>query len=146
MEYFFNLNINEVMQNIRTAEVLTLYFPYLSKTLILDFRYSIDDMPLVRLMPMVSNMEERFRSLKRLRPRFPKPEAITVVPWPKYVKTLQTVGVYDKILERLMQIGYSSVVNDFVVAYDEIVKLEEKELLAAITGEGYKTIWQRNKS
>ena len=146
MEYYFNLNINEVMNNITSAEVITLYFPYLSKTMILDLRHSEDDMPLVRLVPMVDNMEERFRSLKKLRPRFPKPEAITVIPWPKYVRNLQSLGVYEKIVERLMQLGYPSVVNDFCGAYDELVKMDAKNFLPQSRARAIRLFGKRKRS
>lgn len=142
MDNYFRLDLTEVMRNIDMADVLTIYFPYIGKTLVLDLRFNVDQGPMIKLMPMVSSSEERFRSLRKLRPKFGKPTEMAAIPWPKYIRSLETLGLCDKILGRLAFTGYESAVHDFRVAFTELLRLERKEQVGAITGVGYQTIWE----
>src|SRR4051812_20468969 len=85
MDNEFGLDLREIIKKFENAEVLSVYFPLLAKTLVIDMRSDDESEPLVRIVPMVNSVEERFRSLRRMRPRFRRPESITLVPWPKYV-------------------------------------------------------------
>ncbi len=94
MDSDFSVNIREIMRNIDSADVLTIYFPIIRRTLLVDTRADSAEGPLVRVVPMVNSVEERFRSLKKLRPQFPRPESITLVPWPKYVRSMESLGIW----------------------------------------------------
>ena len=74
------MDLQEVFKQIDSAEVICFHFPYLRKTLIVDPRADVEDPPLVKLVAMAKSAEERLRSLKTLRPRFPKPEKVVIVP------------------------------------------------------------------
>ena len=95
MDSGFPVDVEEVKKDIETAECVVLYFPMLEKTLVLDTRFDAAEGPLIRVMPRAYSAEERFKALKRLRPRFPTPEPFTLVPWPKYVASLKRLGVWD---------------------------------------------------
>ena len=101
----FELDIEAVRENIAEAEVVTLYFPFLRKTLLVDTRSTERLGPMVRLVPMARSTAERFESLQRLRPELPKPESITMIPWGRRVASLRAAGVWDRLLARLSESG-----------------------------------------
>lgn len=67
------LDLEAVCQNIAEAEVITLYFPLLGRTLLVDARCCPDTGTLVRVVSMARDTGERLGSLKRLRPTLPRP-------------------------------------------------------------------------
>ena len=140
------MDLDEIFQNIESTEVLCLHFPYLRKTLVIDMRSDVEDPPVVRLTAVAKSVEDRFRSIKRMRPRFPQPEKVTIVPWPRYVESLVNLGVWEKVLRRLVDSGHAGVAKQCTEAYEELRRLERAELEAAITGKQYHTIWEAPRS
>ena len=138
----YRMDMDEISRNIQRAEVVCFYFPQLRKTLVVDLRTDVEDPPVVRLLPMVNSIEERVRSLKKLRPRFPQPEKLAILPWPKYVDSLVRMGIWDMLVERCAATGDKGSVKSCADALDELRKLEKEEMAAVITGDQYHTIWQ----
>ena len=145
MDGDFRVDLKEIIRNIETGEVISIYFPLLRKTLLIDMRYDVEDEPIIRLVPMVDSVEERLRSIRRLRPNFPRPESVTVIPWPKYVESLVRLGIWDKVLERLTASGHKSAVRACTKVLDELRALEHKELASVVLGENYYTLWESKK-
>jgi hypothetical protein len=123
------------------AEVIALYFPLLRKTLLMDFRANEVDGPMIRLVPMANTPEERIQSLLKMRPRFGRPDTITIIPWPKYARSLVALGIWDHIVRRYADIGSPDAVRQCDRCYNELAKLEREEERRAITGENYETMW-----
>lgn len=138
----FRVDPDEILRNVATAEVICLHFPLFRKTLVIDTRSEREDPPLLRLVPMAKSVEERFRSLKRLRPRFPQPEKVTIIPWPSYVDSLVRMGVWDRVTQRLAQAGHPDADRACDAVLAKLRVLERAELAAAVTGKEYHTIWQ----
>ena len=138
----FRVDMDEISRNIQRAEIVCLYFPLLRKTLVVDLRTDVEDPPIVRLMPMANSIEERVRSLRKLRPRFPQPEKVAILPWPKYVDSLVRLGIWDMLVERCASTGDRSSVKSCSDILDELRSLEQAEMAAVITGEQYHTIWK----
>jgi hypothetical protein len=130
-----------VNKNIDFVDVIALYFPILRKTLLMDLRANDVDGPMIRVVPMANTPEERFQSLLKMRPRFGRPESITIIPWPKYVRSLVDLGIWDHIVRRYADTGSAQSVRDCDRCFAELLKLERDELRRAITGENYETIW-----
>jgi hypothetical protein len=130
-----------VNRNIDVADVIALYFPLLRKTLLMDTRSNKVDGPMIRVVPMANTPEERFQSLQKMRPRFGRPDSITIIPWPKYVSTLVELSIWDHIVRRYADTGYPEVVRECERCYAELSRLEGDEVLRAIRGENYETIW-----
>ena len=143
MDGDFRIDLDDLLKNVNTAEVISIYFPVLRKTILVDTRFTAEDPPMVRIVPMASSLEERQRSLRRLRPQFPRPRSITVVPWPKYVDSLVELGVWSKVLERFAYSGHKEAVQACNNVLKEVHKLEKDELGAVISGENYHTVWAR---
>ncbi len=141
MDSDFQIDISEVQRAIDVGEITALYFPLLRKTLLMDTRTTPVDGPMIKVVPMASSPEERFRDLVRMRPRLPKPESINIVPWPKYVASLVRLQVWDHIVRRYLEIGPPSVVKRCEECLQELHTFEQDELRRAITGERYETLW-----
>lgn len=145
MDGDFSLDPAEIEKGLEATEVISIYFPLLRKALLMDTRDDIEDGPMIRVVPMVNSVEERFRSLARIRPRLPRPERITVIPWPKYVSSLKTLGIWDKILRRFVLTGHKEAVKACDKALAELLELDRKEMEALIIGEHYYTLWESKK-
>ena len=145
MDTDFRMDVDEINRNIDTAEVMGVYFPLIRKTLLIDTRSDGVDGPMIRVVPMVNNMEERFRSLRRLRPRFPRPESVTLIPWPKYVTSLKRLGIWDRVVQRFVGAGDMEAVRACEETFNELAELEKREIVEAIKGERYTTLWERKK-
>ena len=145
MDGDFRIDLDEVLKNIDSAEVISIYFPLLRKTILIDTRFTEEDPPMIRIVPMATTPEERHRVLRRLRPHFPKPKAISVIPWPKYVESLVHLGVWRKVLERFVYSGHKEAVQACNQVLEEMYELEIEEFSAVITGENYHTMWARSR-
>lgn len=141
MDSDYRIDVNEVKRSVEMGELVALYFPLLRKTLLMDSRSNSVDGPMIKLVPMAASPEERFKELVRLRPRFPKPESITLIPWPKYVASLVRLEVWDHIVRRFLEIGPPEIVRQCDDCLQELYKAEQDELRRAITGEDYETLW-----
>ena len=143
MEGNFLFDIQDVIQNIDRAEVISVFFPTFRQALVVDTRYNQDVGPFAKLMPMARSPQDRMRSIRRIRPEFPRPSNLTLVPWQRYIESLVSSGVWDKILERIEESGDESTLIACKEALAELRKLENNELAAAIAGKNYHTIWSR---
>ena len=140
----FEIDIEAVNQNVDEAEVVSLYFPLLRKTLLLDTRTSDGVGPLVCVVDMAENAGERFRSLKKLRPQLPRPRSITLIPWVRTVGSLQRSGVWGHVQGRLSGCGDEERCLEAAErCLEQLAALERQELLFALTGAHYRTLWGR---
>jgi hypothetical protein len=144
MDSDFRVDLAEVNRNLDTAEVVSIYFPLLRKTLLIDNRRSDIDGPMIKVVPMVSTPEERFRSLRQLRPRFPKPESVTIIPWPKYVGSLVRLGVWDHIAGRFAEAGDPELVRQCEACLQELLSAEREEIGRAVRGDNFQDLWRRS--
>ncbi len=144
MEGNFLFDIKDVIENIGDAEVMSVFFPTLHRSLIIDTRFNSDSGPFIKLMPMARSPHDRMRSIRRLRPQFPRPSNLTLIPWQRYVDSLVESGVWDLILARIRQSGDHEALASCEAALNELRRLESDELVAAITGNNYHTLWSRD--
>jgi len=141
----FPVDVDGVLDSLRGAQVVTIFFPILRRSLVIDTRATVEDGPLVRVLPMVSSPEERLRSLKRLRPHLPRPDSVTIIPWPKQVRSLVSLGVWDALAARLATTGHVRSVKALHRAIGNLRRMEEEELRRVISGDTYQTIWRRSR-
>ena len=141
MDSQFRVDISEVKRSIDLGEVIALYFPLLRKTLLMDTRSNTLDGPMIKVVPMASSPQERFQEMRRLRPRFPKLDSITIIQWPKYTASLVRLGVWDHIVRRFLEIGPREIVGQCDDCLQELNRAEREELLRAISGENYESLW-----
>lgn len=141
----FPVDLHELGRTIEHADVLSVYFPIIRRSLVVDTRCTAEDGPMVRIMAMVSSPEERARSVRRLRPYLPKPDKIAVIPWPRYVGSLQRLGVWPLLLRRLAATGFPDSVRACERALAELERYEREELAQVIRGDNYYTVWARRR-
>ncbi len=144
MDSDFVFDLDEIMNTITTAEVMSIFFPTFRKSVIIDIRTSSDERPMVKVMPMVASPQERLRSIRRLRPGFPRVHNLTVVPWPRYVDSLVTLGLWERIVRRFRENNDEEMVQRCEEVLSELKRLEKEEMVAVIRGENYQTIWSAN--
>lgn len=144
MDYDFGLDIDEIKRAIAEAEVLVVRFLLFEKRLLVDARHDELEGPLLKLVPRVGSAEERFRHLKEIRPRFPLPDRIVSFLWPRRVQSLETLGIWDELVQRFTTMGYGESVGRYQEVFEEMLREEWKATVDAIKGIGYQALWQRS--
>ncbi|HVP05268.1 MAG TPA: hypothetical protein VMT90_06295 [Dehalococcoidia bacterium] len=141
----YGLDMNEVTRVIDSADVLVVRFAILDKRLLIDARTNDKgDGPLIAVVPKAESVEERFKELKKLRPRFPLPEKIMSFTWPRHIDTFKCSGLPERIESRLVSLGGEEMAASVRKAIADLASEEKAEVLSAIRGdERYQTIWQR---
>jgi hypothetical protein len=143
MDNDFAIDIDAIFQVIDKADVITIRFLILPERLLIDTRCSESEGPLIKAVPQAASLEERFKSIKQLRPRFRLPEKITAIWWPKHVRELVGCGVWDRIVQRLSSAGFPQAAERCQEILEELIQQEQQETLNAIVGKGYQCIWER---
>lgn len=138
-------DLDEVMKNLDSAEVMSLFFPTFRKAVVIDTRYNDSDGPMVRIMPMAASPQERLRSIRRLRPGFPRLQNLTLIPWPRYVDSLITLGIWERIVNRFLNSGHKETADACHSILEELRNLERSELASVVRGENYHTIWSAKR-
>ncbi|HLF76820.1 MAG TPA: hypothetical protein VJB57_04960 [Dehalococcoidia bacterium] len=146
MDNDYVLNLDDILRTIDSADVVRIRFLLLDKRLLIDNRHNEFDGPLIKVVNRAGSSEESFRNLKRLRPRFPLPDKMTAIWWPKYVNTLYSTGVWGAIKRRVADTGFTDSVRQCDEVLRELLALERQEIRNAISGEGFQTIWQRSST
>jgi hypothetical protein len=141
MDNAYHLDVGEILRTLRSADVVVLRFVTVPQRLLIDNRTNDVDGPLLKLVPRAANAEDRFKSLKQLRPRFKLPQKITAVFWPRYIHSLQDHGVWQAIVQRVVDAGYAAVAAEAEAIFEELRAMERAEMYNAIAGEGYRTLW-----
>lgn len=144
MENEYAVDISDIKEVVKTADVMLFRFAIFDKRLLFDARHNTDVGPMVRVVNKAGSASERFRHLKRLRPQFPLPKNIVSIAWPKYVTSLEASGVWETVLDRCAEAGFPEKAEECKKVLEELVVAERKEISAAISGEGYETLWSRS--
>src|SRR3989304_6153465 len=105
------IDLRAVFEVIDSAEVITFRFVTIPQRLLFDTRHNEMEGPLLKLVPRATSLEERFKAIKQLRPRFRLPEKVSAVWWPKYVHSLADCGAWDRILHRIGSCGYPQIAD-----------------------------------
>src|SRR5207245_8839458 len=74
MDSDFLIDVGEVRESLASAEVISVFFPLLQKVLLVDTRHDEVEGPMVKVATVAASMEHRLRALRRMRPRFDRPQ------------------------------------------------------------------------
>ena len=140
MDGDFRINLEDMARHLDKAEVISIYLRFLRKAILIETRITYKVPPMGKQVAMALSIEERTRILRRLRPGFPKPKTIAVVPWPKYVESLIHLGLWPKILQRFAESGHKETIQACSRIIERVQRLEVDELAAVIKGENYHTM------
>lgn len=144
MDNDFGLDIPDVIRTVNSADVFTFRFVVISQRLLIDMRTNELDGPMLKVVPRAASAAERFHSLKQLRPSFAVPDRITPLLWPRYMRSLQSCGVWDAVARRIAGAGFPRIAEETRAVLDELCLLERAEFCKAIVGDGYQTLWERS--
>ena len=141
----FGLDMEEVTKVIESAQVLVVRFAIVDKRLLVDTRTNDREGPFIAVVPKAGSIEERFKSLKKMRPRFSLPEKIMSFMWPRHMETFRNSGLWTRIEARLVSLGGEAMAQRCNEVFDDLIREEKSEVLAAIRGgEGYQSLWERS--
>jgi len=143
MDNDFFLDYDEIIKTVRKADVVTFRFVIVNQRLLIDNRSSEIDPPIVKLVPRATSVEDRFRSLKQLRPRFHLPDKISAIWWPKFVESMVSRGIWQAVVQRIEEAGFGEAAREAQAVLDELRSLERLEVRNAIIGEGYQALWEK---
>ena len=137
----FMFEIEGMMNSIDQSDAISIFFPTFRKALVVDPRSNANDGPLVRIMPMAASPQERLRTLRRLRVGFPRVRNLAVIPWMRYVNSLVSLGLWERLIGRLERAGEYDAIQECEKALDQLRDMERVEQMNAVTGKNYRTIW-----
>jgi hypothetical protein len=139
-------SVDGVFKFIENADVLAVFFPKFGQSIVVDVRPKEGEPPLVRVVPMARSIADRLRTIKRMRPALPRPQDIVAIPWVGYVDAMKTSGLWGKVLGRIEQTSFPAALEDAENAFNELVRMERRELAQLIMGDQYETLWARPTS
>jgi hypothetical protein len=143
----FGVDLEQVFRVIDSADVLVVRFHLIDRRLLVDFRTSNSSGPLVKVVPRAESIEDRFRSIKRLRPEFPMPERLPSFQWPRSMPVMLASGVWQRLVDRVSALGSDETTDECGRVMEELISLERREVLGAIRGaDHYQTIWERQRA
>jgi hypothetical protein len=143
----YGVDLDEVFKVISTAEVLVVRFHLIQERLLVDFRVKPGAGPYIGLVPKVDSVEERFRSIERLRPEFMRPSKVMSFHWPRSMPVLMASGTWQHLVDRMGEMGGHEAMDACGGVMDELVRAERKEITGAIRGaEHYQTLWERTRA
>src|ERR1051325_11324618 len=143
----FGVDLDEVFKVIAAADVLVVRFLLIEKRLLIDFRTKPGGAPLIRIVPRAESGEDRFRSIKKLRPEFPFPEKVMSFHWPRTMPVLVTSGVWQQVVDRLSALGSDETTDQCGRTMEDLIALERTEVAGAIRGaDHYQTLWERQRA
>ncbi len=142
----FGVDLDKVFQAIDTSEVLVVRFHFIEKRLLIDFRTRQGTPPLIQVVNKAESVEDRFRSIKKLRPSLPFPDKVNALPWPRQIGTFVASGVWPHIVERMAALGGGDAQSQCERALRDLMSEEQREIAGAIRGaQHYQTLWERQK-
>ena len=139
-------DLNDVKANILEADVISIFFPNFKKSVLVDTRSTETDGPSIMLTPMARSPRERIKSMEKLRPGFPEVKNMILIPWLRYIFSLEESGIWELLVNRLEQstlLNSNSAANTIL---NELKNLENIELLEVIKGNTYQTIWPKESN
>ena len=145
MDGTFEVDLDALRSSVLSVEHILVRFTPISERLLIDFRTSSEEGPGIALLPQVSSFTERLKTIEEARPDFPRPERIYVVSWPLRIASLERLGVLEAVRERLADMDAFEAIGRVDETFEHLLTLERDEILKAISGEGYHTIWPSEK-
>lgn len=143
MENDFGVDLDGVMKLIKRADVLVVRFQVVELRLLIDMRTNATEGPMICLVPRARSAQDRFQTVKRLRPHFPMPERIMSFEWPRSISSMESAGIWRQIRTRLLASGHDEAGVRCDAVYHDLMQREHDELQAAIRGaDGYQTLWE----
>jgi hypothetical protein len=137
----YSIDLDDIVSTLSGSDVVVMRFVALGQRLLLDFRATELEGPMVRVVAPVKSVQDRYKELKVIRPRFPTPERITAVLWPRFARSLRDSPAWTEVLARISDTGHADSVRAAKDALEQIIALEHRTECEAVRGEGFRTLW-----
>jgi hypothetical protein len=122
-------------------------FDIVQKRLLVDFRTKPGVGPAIAMVAPAESVEDRFRSIKKMRPEFAFPERVMSFQWPRSMRVLQGSGVWQRIVDRMGMLGGDPADQACGETMGQLEAEERREVGRAIRGaEHYQTLWERQRA
>ncbi len=142
MDNDFNVDLAEIASTVRTHDVVIVRFITVGERLLLDFRATEIDGPLVKLVDPVRSVQDRYRHLRQIRPRFGDPEKIVSVFWPRFARSLEETGVWAEVISRIVETGHPDAIREAEGELALVLGKERAHQRDAVAGsERFRTLW-----
>tara|TARA_Y100000588_G_scaffold114447_1_gene125600 strand:+ start:100 stop:543 length:444 start_codon:yes stop_codon:yes gene_type:complete len=139
-------NLENVKETILESDVVSIFFPFLGKSVIVDSRTNETEGPILLLTDMAKTPKERVDSLKQMRPSFQTINEIVLIPWVRYVSTLKSSGIWEGILDKMFKLGQGKPHGDVDQIMDVLETLERIYLIEVMTGPTWETTWTKQNA
>jgi hypothetical protein len=135
--------LRQLLAEMESADVLTIFFPLLRKALVVDTRRSSTHGPTAVLVPVVSSTSERVGLIQRERPELGPVQAILSIPWIKSVETFREGEVFERTIACLARAGVpeADARRTCLAAVAELRAAEYATKVALVRGENCDTVW-----
>ncbi len=140
---YMRANMAKMLEIVDSAEVLTVGFSLFPDRLLMDFRSSDLEPPLIEVAPPAGSAEERVREIRRRRPSLGAPERFFFFMWPRSVQAFVDFGLWQRIADRVEAINHAGLGVGVPKTLEALRQLERDEKVQAINGPRYRTLWQR---
>jgi hypothetical protein len=137
------VDVPQVLKVVTEADVFGVGFRLFGERLFVDTRTNAIDGPFIAMVEPLSNVQERVLWLSRRRPRFGTPQRFAFFFWPNSVRFFEESGVWDAIRARVVAGGDPAAIRDADRALADLRRRERDAVRAAITGEGHRSLWER---
>ncbi len=145
MDNAYNISSGKIIRALAEAEVMSIFFPRVGKSLIVDTRHDADHGPVVVMDDMVGSAKERLESVRRLRPEFKEIAQLTLAPWLGSTRAFAEQGIVEAIIQRFQSLGFHDEALDVTRAFNQLRRHERRVMLDLIAGEAQttRTLWAR---
>lgn len=142
MDMELPVNVSQVTRVVEEAEVFVIGFLIFGERLLVDARARPEEGPLIKVVAGVSSVQERYDTLREMRPNFPLPEKFFFLVWPRSVSALQRLSIWDHITSRL-EASAPEARGACQEAFRELQRLEHSQMMASLQGKGFRSVWER---
>jgi hypothetical protein len=146
------VDISEIAEIVRHADVLAVSFRLFPERLLIDTRHDEADesgacsLPMVAIVDPVASVQERFFWLGQHRPSLGMPENFMFFHWPHSVRYLEESGVWERVRRRVTATHFSGARETCDDAMRDLLDRERTATVEAIEGARYQTLWSARGS
>jgi hypothetical protein len=146
------VDISEITDIVRHADVFAVSFRLFPERLLIDTRYDDEDtsgactLPMVAIVDPVASVQERFFWLGQHRPALGMPEHFMFFHWPHSVRYLDESGVWNRIRARVTSTHFAGARETCDAALRDLVDRERAATIDAVNGARYQTLWSARGS
>ncbi len=145
MEPEFERDMQDILNELDAAEVVTIILPLLGRCLVLDGRTTHEDPPHLSVVPQAGSAERRLQQVNSARPHLPAAQKVVAVPWTGSVDGLNRSEIWERLVHRMVDSGFKSAATSCDKVLEELKRWEHRALAAMIRGRGpFHTLWSRS--